>query len=114
MGIIWEDSLPIFLFITIFLGGGAAYLTGRAVALTWRSLVKAALYVLLLTCSVRFVHYALFAGELFSIHFFIVDLVVLLAFAGLGFRRMRTRQMTGQYPWIFSPATLLSWKDKAP
>ena len=34
MGIIWEVSLGDFLLVTVFLGGGAAFLTGRAVALT--------------------------------------------------------------------------------
>ena len=31
-----EDSLGIFLLVSVFLGGGGAYLSGRAIAATWR------------------------------------------------------------------------------
>ena len=32
-----EDSFGVFLLVTILLGGGAAWLSGRAIAQTWRS-----------------------------------------------------------------------------
>ena len=112
MGIIWEVSLGDFLLVTVFLGGGAAWLTGRAVAITWRSLWKLLLYVALLTCAVRFIHFALFGGTLLSPYFFLVDFVILLALANLGYRLTRTIQMVSQYSWLFERASPLSWRPR--
>jgi hypothetical protein len=112
MGIIWEVSLGDFLLVTVFLGGGAAWLTGRAVAITWRSLWKLVVYVLLLTAAVRFIHYALFGGTLLSLYFFLVDFVILLALANLGYRLTRTIQMVSQYSWLFERASPLSWRRR--
>jgi hypothetical protein len=112
MGIIWEVSLGDFLLVTVFLGGGAAWLTGRAVAITWRSLWKLVVYVLLLTAAVRFIHYALFGGTLLALYFFLVDFVILLALANLGYRLTRTIQMVSQYSWLFERASPLSWRRR--
>ena len=112
MGIIWEVSLGDFLLVTVFLGGGAAWLTGRAVAITWRSLWKLLLYVALLTCAGRFIHFALFGGTLLSPYFFLVDFVILLALANLGYRLTRTIQMVSQYSWLFERASPLSWRRR--
>jgi len=112
MGIIWEVSLGDFLLVTVFLGGGAAWLTGRAVAITWRSLWKLLVYVALLTCAVRFIHFALFGGTLLSPYFFLVDFVILLALANLGYRLTRTIQMVSQYSWLFERASPLSWRRR--
>ena len=101
MGIIFETNLWVFLLVTVVLGGGAAYLTGSAVAVTWRPLFKLVVYIVLLAAAVRFIHYALFDGTLLSLHYYLVDLIVLLAIAGLGFRLTRTNQMTGQYSWLY-------------
>lgn len=114
MGIIWEEqSVGAFLLVTVFLGGGAAYLTGRAVAMNWRELPKLGVYVLLLACAVRFIHYALFGGTLLSLHYFLVDLVVLLAIAGLGYRLTRAGQMAGQYSWLYERVGPLAWRRRA-
>ena len=112
MGIIWEIGLGTFLLVTIVLGGGAAYLTGRAVALTWRPALQLILYTAGLTFAVRFIHYALFSGTLLSIQYAVVDFVVLLVFTGLGFRVTRARQMASQYAWLYESATPLSWRER--
>jgi hypothetical protein len=112
MSIIWEVSLADFLLVTVFLGGGAAYLTGRAVALTWRRMPKLLVYLLLLAAAVRFIHYALFGGTLLSPQYYVVDLVVLLCIGGLGFRITRARQMTGQYSWLYQSAGGLRWRPR--
>jgi hypothetical protein len=112
MGIVWEVSLGDFLLVTVFLGGGAAWLTGRAVAITWRSLWNLLVYIVLLTCAVRFIHYALFGGTLLSGYFFLVDFVILLALANLGYRLTRTIQMVSQYSWLFERASPLSWRQR--
>jgi hypothetical protein len=110
MGVVWEVSLADFLLVTIFLGGGAAWLTGRAVASTWRSWRKLLLYVVLLGFAVRFIHFALFGGTLLSIQFFLIDFIVLLALASMGYRVTRTIQMVGQYSWLYTRSGPLSWR----
>ena len=112
MDLIWEVGLSDFLLVTVFLGGGAAYLTGRAVAVTWRPILNLFVYVLLLACGVRFIHYALFHGTLLSLHFYLVDLIILLALASLGYRVTRTTQMVGQYPWLYERTSRLSWRTR--
>ncbi|MEP0320678.1 DUF6867 family protein [Bauldia litoralis] len=112
MGGIWEVSLGDFLLVTLFLGGGAAYLTGRAVAATWRPYRSLVIYIVLLTAAVRFIHHALFGGTLLSLQFYAVDLVILLVLGSLGFRITRAGQMTTQYGWIFQRSGPLSWRSR--
>ena len=51
-------SLGVFLLVTVLLGGSAAWLTGRAVATTWRPWWHAAFYVIILGCVVRFLDFS--------------------------------------------------------
>jgi hypothetical protein len=110
--LIIERNIVDFLLVSCFLGGGAAFLTGRAVALTWRPIIYLLVYLLLLACGVRFIHYALFEGTLLSAHYFLVDAVILLAFGWLGCRMTRARQMAGQYSWLYQRSSPLSWRLK--
>jgi hypothetical protein len=107
-----EDSLAVFLLVTVVLGGGAAILAGRAVALTWRPWWQLFVYMLMLGAAVRFIHFALFDGTLLSIHYYAVDSVVCLAFGFAGFQAARASRMVGQYPWINEADGLLRWRRK--
>jgi hypothetical protein len=107
-----EDSLGVFLLVTVVLGGGAAILAGRAVALTWRPWWQLFVYMLMLGAAVRFIHFALFDGTLLSIHYYAVDSVVCLAFGFAGFQAARASRMVGQYPWINEADGLLRWRRK--
>jgi hypothetical protein len=113
MGIIFETRLGVFLLVTIFLGGGAAYMTGRAMAQTWRQWPQLAVYIVLLSAAVRFIHYALFSGTLLSPHYFLVDFIVLFAIAALGFVLTRAAQMTGQYSWLYRRTGPFGWRPRA-
>jgi small-conductance mechanosensitive channel len=104
-----EDSFGIFLLVTIVLGGGAAWLAGRAIASTWRPWWHVAFYMLILGLAVRFMHFALFEGTLLSAQFYIVDTAVCLIFGFLGYRATRVGQMTTQYRWINARAGFLRW-----
>jgi hypothetical protein len=106
---LWTESLPDFLLITLVLGGGAAYLIGRAVALTWRSLLALAGYLIVLDAAVRFVHFALAHDALVAPVSFATDLVILAIVGGLGFRITRAGQITRQYPWLYRRTGPLSW-----
>jgi hypothetical protein len=113
-GIIYEEpSVWLFLLVTVLMGGGAAWMTGRACALTWRPVYILVLYLALLGIAVRFIHHALFGGTMFSLHYYVVDTIVLFLIGGLAFRYTRTRQMVVQYSWLYEPNGLLSWKPRS-
>jgi hypothetical protein len=114
MSLFVEDSFWVFLIMTVVIGGGAAFLAGRALAAKWRPEWMPVLYMLPLGAALRFFHYALFNGQLLSLHYFITDTAVLIAAALLGYRLTRTRQMTHQYPWLFERSGPLSWREKRP
>ncbi len=113
-GILYEEpSIWLFVLVTVIMGGWAAWMTGRAIALTWRPLWNVPLYVLILAAFVRFIHFALFGGTLLTLHYFLVDALILIAFALAGFRYTRTTQMTTQYRWMYDRSGPFSWKAKA-
>jgi len=98
--LIWEVTIWEFLIVTVILAGAAAYLTGRAVARKWGSNVMLVFYMLLLAAATRFIHFALFSGSLLSLHYYVVDLIVLLAIGFLGKQVTRSRQMARQYGFL--------------
>ena len=108
-----EGSFGVFLLVTVALGGGAAWLTGRAIAQTWRPAWQAIFYALILSAAVRFIHFSLFGGTLLSLHYYLVDSAVLVGLALLGFRIARAAQMVSQYRWINEPDGPMRWRRKA-
>jgi hypothetical protein len=56
--------------------------------------------MVLLAAATRFIHFALFHGTLLSLHYYVVDLIVLLLAAGLGFKVTRKGQMQRQYGFL--------------
>lgn len=113
-GILYEESsIWLFLLITVIMGGWAAWMTGRAMALTWRPFWQLVAYLLILAGAVRFIHFALFEGTLLSLHYYLVDAVVILAIGALGFRYVRARQMTTQYRWLYERTGPFSWRERA-
>jgi hypothetical protein len=109
-----EDSFGIFVLVSISLGGGAAWLAGRAVAVTWRPLWQIIFYSLVLGGAARFIHFALFDGTLLSLHYYTVDSAICLVAGLLGFRTARAAQMVDQYPWINAPHGPLGWRRSQP
>jgi hypothetical protein len=101
MGVLFEeDSLGVFLLVTVLLGGGAAWLTGRAIAQTWRPGWSLIPYLLILGVAIRFFHVTLFNGTPVSPHYYAVDTAIALLLAGLGFRLTRQAQMRRQYGFL--------------
>src|SRR5271165_1993658 len=120
MGVIYETSLWAFLFVTLLAGGGAAFMTGRAIAKGWNPRWQAIAAVLPLAAAVRFLHWGLFAGAtlaswreaqggLISLHYYAVDASVLLVFALTGFHVQRRAQMLRQYSWLTTRKTPFGW-----
>ncbi|MGA2892608.1 MAG: DUF6867 family protein [Xanthobacteraceae bacterium] len=112
LALFFEGSFGVFLFVTVVLGGGAAALAGRAIALTWRPQWQVFAYALILGGAVRFIHFALFGGTLLSPHYYIIDAVVCIAFGFAGFRGARAGQMVTQYRWLNEPNGLMRWRRK--
>ena len=107
-----DESLGIFVLVTIALGGGAAVLAGRAIAATWRPWWQVVVYMLILGAAVRFIHFALFGGTLISAHYYAVDSAICLLAGSLGFRAARVAQMLRQYRWINVANGPLRWRRK--
>jgi hypothetical protein len=112
-GILYEEaSIWQFFFVTLLLGGWAAWMTGRACAQTWRPIQALVMYLLLLGVAVRFIHHALFDGTMFTLQFYLVDTVILVILGLLGFRYTRTAQMVTQYHWLYEKTSPLGWKPR--
>jgi hypothetical protein len=113
-GILYEESsLGVFILVTVVMGGWAAWMTGRACALTWRHYPVLVVYLIILAAAVRFIHMALFGGTLLSLHYYLIDLIVVQAVGALGFRRTRVKQMVTRYRWLFEPRGSFSWQRRA-
>jgi len=106
---IFVRSVPDLLLVSVFLGGGAAWLTGRATARIWAPWWQLILYLVLLTVAVRFIHYSLFEGYFFlpPADFFrglagaAMDFVILVVLGSLGRIYTRSRQMRRQYGFLY-------------
>jgi Domain of unknown function (DUF6867) len=107
-----ESSLGVFFLVTVAMGGGAAWLAGRAIAATWRPWWHVALYMAILGLAVRFMHFALFDSKMLSPQYYLVDFAVCLAFGFLGFRLTRVRQMVSRYGWINERAGWFRWRRR--
>ena len=106
------NSLAVFVGVTLLLMGFAAFMTGQAVAATWRPYWQAVLYGVLLGLVDRFLIFALFDGALLSLVGFLVDTAVLIAVATAAFRITRTHRMVNQYPWLYERAGPFGWREK--
>ncbi|PHQ71880.1 MAG: hypothetical protein COB93_02070 [Sneathiella sp.] len=112
MGILWENSFLTFLFVSVIIGGGAAFVSGRSLASKWRPISQPIFYMLLLGLVVRFFHFALFDGTLLSLHYYVVDAAILIAIALLGYRLTRVSQMVTQYRWLYVRSGPFAWREK--
>jgi hypothetical protein len=109
-----EGSFGVFLLVTIILGGGAAVLAGRAIAVTWRPAWQVIAYSFVLAGAVRFIHFSLFGGSFLSFHYYLVDALFCAGFAYFGFRAARKSQMVRQYRWLNEPDGPMRWRRKMP
>ncbi len=106
-------STAAWIFVTLVLGGGGAWMTGRAIALTWRPTYQLVAYGILLAAAIRFIGFALFGGRLLNLPGFLIDAVLLIAIAILAYRFVRAGQMVAQYPWLYRRSGPLGWADKS-
>ena len=93
------NGLLYFVFLTVVLGGAAAWVSGSAIAQTWRPVWQIPVYMLMLAGAVRFCHYALFGERLLSIRSYVTDFITLMLLAVAGYWLSRRDQMLRQYGW---------------
>ena len=105
-----ESIVPVIL-ITGILGGGAAWMSGRAIANAWQPVWQVVVTALLLGAAARFLHFALFEGELLSVPSYCVDSLFILVVALVAWRATRTGQMVRQYPWLCARSGPLTWRE---
>jgi hypothetical protein len=101
------------LLITGVIGGGAAWLAGRALAQTWRPFWHVIGYMALIGAAVRFVHFALFEADLLAPLSYAADTAFLLVAGCLGWRITRTAQMVTQYAWLYERTSPVTWRPRA-
>jgi hypothetical protein len=113
MSLFVESNFWIFLLLTVVLGGGAAFMAGRSLAKDWRSVTQLMIFMIPLGLGVRFLHFALFQQNLFSLQYFITHTLILMGLAYLGYRMKRASQMVTQYPWLYERSGMLTWRNKS-
>jgi hypothetical protein len=108
-----EDSIGVFLLVTVAMGGGAAWMAGRAIAATWRPLWHVVAYMFVLGAAVRFIHFALFEGTLLSPQYYLVDTAICLISGLAAYRVTRARQMVIQYGFRNVRSGPFSWARRS-
>ena len=109
---LFGGSIGDFIGVTLVLFGGSAFMTGQALAGTWRPVWQMVPYGLLLAAGNRFLSWALFEGELLSPTGFVVDAAIIIAIGLFAYRLMLAHKMSCQYPWLYERAGLLSWRAR--
>ncbi len=112
-GLIWTDAdYGLLAFIVLDgLGAAAAVATGRSFAKSWSPVYLVIPAMLALAAAVHFLHFALFQEDLGSLHYYLVDFVILLVAALLGYQFARVKQMATQYSWAYQGAGL-TWRAR--
>jgi len=113
-GFYTEESFLQIVLVSGLIGGGAAWLAGRAIARTWRPFGHVVGYMLLLGAAVRFVHFALFEATLLSLPSYASDTGYLVLIGALSWRITRTNQMVMQYDWLYERSGPLTWRERLP
>lgn len=106
------SSLVTFLLFTCIFGGFLAFMTGNALAKTWRSMWQVVPYGILLGAAERFFVFALFGGQLLSVSGFLVDTALILVITFASYRATLVRNVVLQYPWYFERSGLFGWRKK--
>ena len=107
-------DLPVFIGLTIVLFGGAAFLTGQALAGGWKGPWIGIFYCALMAFSDQFLVYGLFDGDGTRISGFVLDWIYLSAVFLFAYRLTQARKMVTQYPWLYVRSGLFGWRKRAP
>jgi len=106
-------SWGVFVTMTVVLIGGASFMTGQALARSWRPMWQMLPYGLLLGGADRFLTWGLFDGELWLLSGYLIDTAVIIAIGAVAYRATLAHRMVRQYPWLYERSGLLGWRPKA-
>lgn len=107
-------TVGVFIIVTVVVIGFAAYMTGQALANTWKPMWQVVVYSILLGFADRFLTFALFEGQLLSITGYLIDTSVLIAISLFAYRLNQARKMVSQYPWLYKRSGLFTWRQRGP
>jgi hypothetical protein len=113
MNALLGTSFGVFIGVTVIIIGGAAVMTGRALADGWKAPLQVVFAGFGLALADRFLIYALFGGELLSLSGFVIDFAVITALALLAHRLTVVHKMVAQYPWRYERASLWTYREKS-
>lgn len=105
-------SASVFLLVTVLVMGFTAFMTGQALANTWKPWWHTVIYCVLLGFADRFLTFALFEGELLSLTGYLIDAIVLVVIGMFSYRMNQARKMVRQYPWLYERTGLFSWRTR--
>ncbi|WP_041795956.1 DUF6867 family protein [Pararhodospirillum photometricum] len=103
----------VFLLFTVGLVGWCAFMTGQALATTWRPAWHALPYGVLMGVADRFFAYALFKSDLLSPTGLVIDATLLTVIILIAYRVTQVHKMVSQYPWLYERTGLFGWREKA-
>ncbi len=106
-------SLPIFIGVTLVLFGGAAIMSGHAIADIWRPSWHCVMYGVLLGMADRLTGFLLFGSELLSVTGYLLDTALLTGFALISYRATIAHKMVSQYPWLYERTGPFAWREIA-
>ena len=106
------SRIPVFIGLTVVIMGAIAFMTGRAVAATWRPVWQAVLYCFLLGLLDRFLTSGLFGGRGLLVSGFIIDTAVLVGIGLIAYRLTYVAKMVTQYPWLYERTGIWSYRAR--
>ena len=105
-------TFGVYVAVTLAVMGFAAWMTGAAVAGTWKPLWQVIAYCILLGFACRFLIFALFEGKLLSLSGLLVDILILNSYGLVAFRINRVKTLVKQYPWLYERTAPWSLREK--
>ncbi len=105
-------SVLVFVVLTVFITGFAAYMTGQALATTWKPVWHLLIYCTMLGGAARFLIYSLYQGQLWSLSGYLIGTATLILTGLFAFRLNRARKMVSQYPWLYERAGFFGWRER--
>lgn len=106
------SSLLVFVVFTGIMMGWIAFMTGRAIANTWRPRWQVLPYCVLLGLANRFFVFALFGGPLLSLSGWLIGTAILTAIGFASFREKQAYKMVSQYPWLYERSGPFDWRER--
>lgn len=106
-------SFGVYLGLTCVVVGFATYMTGQALARTWKPAWHLVIYIFMLGLADRFLTFGLYDGELFLFSGFLIDTLSLAVIGFFSYYNNRAKAMIKQYPWLYARSGLFGLKNIA-